>query len=75
LLYGFWLPLWYLQTLLWKRWLHITCIKCNFRWHWGWILGWKWQLGNIWRRNIVCFTILLLPVLLDEEYWSFRYCV
>jgi hypothetical protein len=25
--------------------------------------------------NLVCFTILVLPVLLDEEYWSFRYCV
>ena len=24
---------------------------------------------------IVCFTILVLPVLLDEEYWSFQYCV
>jgi hypothetical protein len=23
----------------------------------------------------VCFTILVLPVLLDEEYWSFQYCV
>jgi hypothetical protein len=21
----------------------------------------------------VCFTILVLPVLLDEEYWSFQY--
>jgi hypothetical protein len=51
LIYGFWLPLWYLQTLIWKRWLHITYIKYNFRWHWGWILDWKWQLGNIWRRN------------------------
>jgi hypothetical protein len=33
-----------------------------------------------WMKNtrfssIVCFTILVLPVLLDEEYWSFRYCV
>ena len=26
-------------------------------------------------HNIVCFTILVLPVLLDEEYWSFQYCV
>jgi hypothetical protein len=25
--------------------------------------------------NIVCFTILALPVLLDEEYWSFQYRV
>ena len=25
--------------------------------------------------NIVCFAILVLPVLLDEEYWSFQYCV
>jgi hypothetical protein len=25
--------------------------------------------------SIVCFTILVLPVLLDEEYWSFQYCV
>jgi hypothetical protein len=24
---------------------------------------------------IVCFTILVLPVLLDEEYWSFQYRV
>jgi hypothetical protein len=23
----------------------------------------------------VCFTILVLPVLLDEKYWSFQYCV
>jgi hypothetical protein len=22
--------------------------------------------------SIVCFTILVLPVLLDEEYWSFQ---
>jgi hypothetical protein len=22
----------------------------------------------------VCFTILVLPVLPDEEYWSFQYC-
>jgi hypothetical protein len=25
--------------------------------------------------SIVCFAILVLPVLLDEEYWSFQYCV
>ena len=25
--------------------------------------------------SIVCFTILVLPVLLDEEYWSFQYRV
>jgi hypothetical protein len=25
--------------------------------------------------SIVCFTILVLPVLLDEEYWSFKYRV
>ena len=25
--------------------------------------------------NIVRFAILVLPVLLDEEYWSFQYCV
>jgi hypothetical protein len=23
----------------------------------------------------MCFTILVLPVLLDEEYWSFQYRV
>ena len=23
--------------------------------------------------SIVCFTILVLPVLVDEEYWSFQY--
>jgi hypothetical protein len=33
-----------------------------------------------WMKNtrfssIVCFTILVLPVLLDEEYWSFQYRV
>jgi hypothetical protein len=25
--------------------------------------------------SIVCFTILVLPVVLGEEYWGFRYCV
>jgi hypothetical protein len=25
--------------------------------------------------SIVCITILVLPVLLDEEYWSFQYRV
>ena len=25
--------------------------------------------------SIVCFTILVLPVLLDEKYWSFQYRV
>jgi hypothetical protein len=25
--------------------------------------------------SIVCFTILVLPVLVDEEYWSFQYRV
>jgi hypothetical protein len=25
--------------------------------------------------SILYFTILVLPVLLDEEYWSFQYCV
>jgi hypothetical protein len=27
------------------------------------------------RMDNVCFTILVLPVLLDEEYWSFQYRV
>ena len=36
--------------------------------------------NNCWMKNtggssIVCFTILVLPVLLDEEYQSFQYCV
>ena len=32
-------------------------------------------MKNTGASSIVCFTILVLPVLLDEEYWSFRYCV
>jgi len=35
---------------------------------------------NCWMKNTgvssnVCFTILVLPVSLDEEYWSFQYFV
>ena len=30
---------------------------------------------DFWPCSIVCFTILVLPVLLDEEYWSFQYRV
>jgi hypothetical protein len=32
-------------------------------------------MKNTGASSIVCFTILVLPVLLDEEYWSFQYCV
>jgi hypothetical protein len=32
-------------------------------------------MKNTGASNIVCFTILVLPVLLDEEYWSFQYRV
>ena len=32
-------------------------------------------MKNTGASSIVCFTILVLPVLLDEEYWSFEYCV
>jgi hypothetical protein len=32
-------------------------------------------MKNTGTSSIVCFTILVLPVFLDEEYWSFRYCV
>ena len=32
------------------------------------------ELLNLARvSSIVCFTILVLPVLLDEEYWNFQY--
>ena len=32
--------------------------------------------GRFWKILVIlCFTILVLPVLLDEEYWSFQYCV
>jgi hypothetical protein len=30
-------------------------------------------MKNTGASSIVCFTILVLPVLLDEEYWSFQY--
>jgi hypothetical protein len=33
------------------------------------------MLKNTGASSIVCFTILVLPVLLDEEYWSFQYGV
>ena len=32
-------------------------------------------MKNTGASSIVCFTILVLPVLLDEEYWSFQYHV
>jgi hypothetical protein len=32
-------------------------------------------MKNTGASSIVCFTILVIPVLLDEEYWSFQYCV
>ena len=32
-------------------------------------------MKNTGASSIVCFTILVLPVLLDEEYWSFQYRV
>ena len=32
-------------------------------------------MKNTGSSSIVCFTILVLPVLLDEEYWSFQYRV
>jgi len=31
-------------------------------------------MKNTEASSIVCCTILVLPVLLDEEYRSFRYC-
>jgi hypothetical protein len=32
-------------------------------------------MKNTGASSIVCFAILVLPVLLDEEYWSFQYRV
>jgi hypothetical protein len=32
-------------------------------------------MKNTGASSIMCFTILVLPVLLDEEYWSFQYRV
>ena len=32
-------------------------------------------MKNTGASSIVCFTILVLPVLLDEKYWSFQYRV
>ena len=32
-------------------------------------------MKNTGASSIVCFTILVLPVLLDEEYWTFQYRV
>jgi hypothetical protein len=32
-------------------------------------------MKNTGASSIVCFTILVLPVLLDEEYWNFQYRV
>jgi hypothetical protein len=32
-------------------------------------------MKNTGASSNVCLTILVLPVLLDEEYWSFQYCV
>jgi hypothetical protein len=32
-------------------------------------------MKNTGASSIMCFTILVLPVLLDEEYWSFQYHV
>jgi hypothetical protein len=34
-----------------------------------------WWIQDTRVSSIVYFTILVLPVLLDEEYWSFQYCV
>ena len=34
-----------------------------------------WWIQDTRVSSVVCFTILVLPVLLDEEYWSFQYRV
>jgi hypothetical protein len=38
-------------------------------------LEFYWWIQDTRVSSIVCFTILVLPVLLDEEYWSFQYHV
>ena len=44
------------------------------------VISYKIFVKYCWMKNtrvssMVCFTILVLPVLLDEEYWSFQYRV
>ena len=41
----------------------------------AWFLSVYWWIQDTRASSIVCFTILVLPVLLDEEFWSFQYCV
>jgi hypothetical protein len=58
------------DCIIWKY-------TCAYLWnsHFGVTFTLSWWIQDTRVSSIVCFTILVLPVLLDEEYWSFQYRV
>ena len=54
----------------WSLILTVNTMSCDLQLELGYV-----KLPDTRVSSIVCFAILVLPVLLNEEYWSFQYRV